>query len=265
MRKPNQLKQRLKAGEAVFGPWCVIPSPTITNIVGAAGMDFAIIDLEHGPTGFKTAENMIRAADSEGCSSIIRLGTISETDILKSLDIGAQGILVAHVESADDARRVVEHAKYHPLGRRGFSPYTRAGGYGSTGIENHTIRENEQTLVGIIIEGRKGIDAIEEIARVPGLDLIYIGAYDLSQALGMPGHVRHPEVRACLERCMGLIRKAGLIPGGYVARNQEDMEWMLSIGMQFITFLPDVTIFSDTCKNAVEDFRKSVQARKDAI
>ena len=105
MRKPNVLKQRLNKGETVLGLWCVIPSPTVINVISTTGFDFVIIDLEHGPAGFETAENMICAANSEDCSTIIRLNQVDEENILKSFDIGTHGILVAHIETPRSCKR----------------------------------------------------------------------------------------------------------------------------------------------------------------
>jgi len=131
MSNKIMLKERLRAGEIVFGSWCVIPSGSVMNIIASAGFDFVIIDLEHGPVSFETAEEMCRAAQSEQVSPIIRLGQINEEHILKSLDIGVEGLLVAHVETPEDARKVVSFSKYYPIGKRGF-PLTR-------GLENTRV------------------------------------------------------------------------------------------------------------------------------
>lgn len=249
------LKQKLRNGDIVFGPWCVIPSAAVMNITASAGFDFAIIDLEHGATSFETAEDMARAATSVGCHPIIRLGSIHEESILKSLDIGVEGVITAHVESGADARTAVECCKYFPLGKRGFSPFTRAGGYSGGEIARHAEIQNDNTLVGVILEGKKGIEALDDVLQTEHLDLIYIGAYDLSQALGVPGQVNHPEVRAYMETCIKKIRNAGIAPGGYVARTEADIRWMVDIGMQFITYLPDCAAIHQSFCTAVDMFK----------
>lgn len=226
------------------------------NIIASAGFDFVIIDLEHSPASFETAEEMCRAAQSEQTSPIIRLGQINEGHILKSLDIGAEGLLVARVETPGDAKEVITLSKYHPIGERGFSPYTRAGGYSGGDIKEHASRQNEETLVGVILEGKKGIDNIEAILETEYLDLIYIGAYDLSQALGRPGDVGHPEIKKHMEKCVRKIRDANMVAGGYVAKNRDDMAWMVDIGMQFITYLPDCAAISEKLRGAVADFKE---------
>ncbi len=253
------LKKRLNDGEVVFGPWCVIPSADVIDIVAAAGFDFVIIDREHGPASFETVADMTRAAQSRGVSAVVRLGAVDEEQILKSLDLGADGVLVAHVESGEDASEAVALSKYHPTGRRGFSPYTRAGGHGGGDITAHARTQNDRALVGAILEGRRGIENIDAVLETEHLDLLYVGAYDLSQALGMPGEVRAPAVRKELEAAVRKTRDAGIAAGGFVAAGADDIAWMIDIGMQFITYLPDRAVLHNVMQSAVEDFRKLAQ------
>lgn len=258
MRKPNSLKRRLKDGEIVFGPWCVIPSPSIINIIGAAGIDFVIIDMEHGSAGFETAEDMVRAAESENCCPLIRVGKRDESTVLRALDIGVHGLLIPHVESREDVEESISFSKYYPEGARGFSPYTRAGGYGYLGVKDHAQKENEETLIGVILEGKAGLKNIDSILETKNIDLVYIGAYDLSQAMGMPGQVEHPAIKKEMEKCIRKIRDCGIAAGGYVAKNADDIKWMTDIGMQFITCLPDATVIFHAFYDCVENFRQVI-------
>ena len=251
----SSLKNKLGNGDTVFGPWCVIPSASAMNIIASAGFDFVIIDLEHGPASFETAEDMVRAAHSEGVSAIVRLGLVNEEYILKALDIGADGVLVAHVSSQKDAREAVELAKYYPEGKRGFSPYTRAGRYSGGNITEHARRQNERTIVGVLVEGEEGVENLAEIVTIPNLDLVYVGAYDLSQAMGMPGEVGHPKVKEAMKEAIQRIRREDVAAGGYVAKNTDDIRWMVGLGMQFITYLPDVAIFDRACRAAVDEYK----------
>jgi len=253
------LKKQLNDGDVVFGPWCVIPSADVTDIIASAGFDFVIIDREHGPASFETVSAMTRAARVSGVNAVVRLGTVDEEQILQSLDLGADGVLVAHVESGDDASEAVALSKYHPLGRRGFSPYTPAGSHGGGDITTHAQVQNGRTLVGVILEGSRGIENIDAVLETEYLDLLYIGAYDLSQALGMPGEVRAPAVRKALEATVRKSRDAGIAVGGFVASDADDMAWMVDIGMQFITYLPDRTVMHNAMRSAVDDFRKIAQ------
>ena len=128
------IKQQMKAGKFVLGTWCVLPSASVINVIAKAGLDFVIIDMEHGPMDYKIAQEMIMAAESEGCEAIIRVPRNDESDILRALDIGASGIIVPHIENIADRKNAVSHSKFSPVGNRGFNPYVRAGQYhGVTG------------------------------------------------------------------------------------------------------------------------------------
>ena len=199
IRKKNELKRRLKKGEITLGTWGDIPSSSVVNILGASGLDFVIIDMEHGPFSIETAEDCVRAAESEGCTPIIRVAKNDEAYIVSALDIGAHGIIVPHVETVKDAENAISHIKYHPIGHRGFTPYTRAGGYSKDNLETHAKKENEETMTILIIEGVQGIKNLDKIIANKHVDVIYIGQYDLSQAVGMPGKVNHPKVIKFME------------------------------------------------------------------
>lgn len=258
MKENSSFKQRLQNGEVVFGIWCVIPSGSVMNVIATAGFDFVIIDMEHGAASFETAEEMVRVSQSEGISPLIRIGQINEEYILKALDIGAEGILTAHVGNKEEAAEVVSLSKYHPDGKRGFSPYTRAGGYSGGDIVQHSSVQNDRTVAGVIVEGASGVTNFDDILSTPNLDLVYIGAYDLSQSLGIPGQVGNPQVRQAMEMCMTKARALGVAAGGYVAKNVSDIKWMIGIGMQFITYLPDCALFHNACKVAVDEFKSVI-------
>lgn len=258
MKNKNPLKSRLKKGEVVAGAWCEIPSPELINAIAASGMDFVIIDMEHGPISIETAGEMIRAAEVEGCSPIVRVSKLDESLILSALDVDAFGVIVPHIESRKDAENTIAFAKYHPIGQRGFSPFTRAGRYSLENIKTHAKFQNDETALILMLEGKEGIASIDDVLAIDDIsqkvDAIYIGAYDLSQALGMPGEIDHPDVMKALEKSVKKIRSRGLAAGGYVAKNKKDIEWMTAMGMQFITLLPDCGVVYAAYKKLCEEF-----------
>ena len=129
----------------------MIPSASLLNAIGLSGIDFAIIDAEHGPVGMETAEHLVRAADVTNIAPIIRVPSNDSHLILRALDIGAHGVQVPHVSTKEEAQRVVQSSKYHPRGNRGFTPFTRAGKYGID-AEGHPQRANESTMVVVNVE-----------------------------------------------------------------------------------------------------------------
>lgn len=263
MTHSDALKKRLKTGAVVAGPWCILPSSDIIEIIAKIGMDFVILDMEHGPHSTEHLVDMIRSADIYGCAALVRVAKNDESHILHALDIGATGLLVPHIESREDAERAIKYAKYHPLGNRGFSPYTRAGGFSPDDIKQHAQVQNARTVLGLLLEGIQGINNLDDILSIQDIsekiDFIYIGAYDLSQAVGCPGEIDHPEVRRHLTVCIKKIRDAGIAPGGYVAKQGEDMRWMCDMGMQIITLLPDLTLIYNAFADTHRIFKQIVQ------
>ena len=267
--KKSNMKRTLKQGKVVIGTWCTIPSASVINVIAAAGLDFVIIDMEHGPHSFQTVEDMIRAAEIEDCTPLVRTAKNDGALILNALDIGAHGVVIPHIESRVDVELAISHVKYYPLGNRGFSPFTRAGSYSLYNVQNHSEVENEQTLLLLVLEGKKGIENLDNILNIENIkdkvDVIYIGAYDLSQAIGFPGQVDHPEVKKNLEISITKIRDHGIAAGGYVAKNSTDILWMYNMGMQFITLLPDCTILFHAFESLYNDSNEITSCLKDEV
>jgi 4-hydroxy-2-oxoheptanedioate aldolase len=262
MNSIPDMKERLKKGEILIGPWCIIPSPTVTDIIAKTGVDFVIIDMEHGDFSLETVENMIRAAESSHCIPFVRAEKNDESCILKILELGAPCVIIPHIESRADAERAISHVKYYPVGTRGLSPFTRAGGYSKDHVQAHCKKQNDRTMIILILEGKDGLKNLDDILSIEDIekkiDIIYVGAYDLSQALGYPGNVDHPVVKKQLEIAIKKIKKNGIAPGGYVAKTQDEMEWMCKIGMQFITLLPDCTIFYHAYESEFKKFKNAL-------
>jgi len=251
------LKERIKNGETVLGIFNSIASPSLINVLGVSGLDFVVIDAEHGPINMETAEDLVRAADVTGMAPIIRVPEISSHRILRALDIGAQGIQVPHVATKRDAEKVVEYAKYHPIGDRGYSPFTRAGKYGLD-AENHPERENERTLIVVIIEGVEGLENLKEIIEVPHIDVIFIGPYDLSQSLGIPGQVNDERVIEAVKTNVAFLKEKGIACGSY-ARDLDYLDILLECGVQYITYSVDSTEILNMYKELHETFKKKLK------
>ncbi|MFC1804629.1 HpcH/HpaI aldolase/citrate lyase family protein [Candidatus Omnitrophota bacterium] len=266
MMKRKDLKYLLSKGKAIIGTWCVMPSASVVNVIAATGLDFVIIDMEHGPHSFQTVEEMVRAAEVENCAALVRVAKNDQTLILNALDVGAQGVVIPHIESKADAESAVSFVKYPPLGTRGFSPFTRAGGYSFRNINNHSKLQNRRTMVILMLEGKGGIANIDDILSLENIrekiDAIYIGAYDLSAAIGVPGKVDHPQVKRYLKMCIRKIRAKGIAAGGYVAKDGTDMGWMCDMGMRFITLLPDCTVLFGAYESLYRAFARVLASRK---
>lgn len=253
------LKERLKKGDVVLGTFSSIPSASVVEVIGHSGLDFIIIDTEHGPVSIESAENLVRAAEVAKMEPIIRVSHNEPHMILRALDIGACGIQVPHVSTKKEAASVIEYSKYHPKGKRGFSPFTRAAKYGIE-AKGHAARSNENTVVVVNVEGIEGIKNLNEIAGVPDIDVIFIGPFDLSQSLGKPGDVYDPEVIKLIKESAVLIRKKGKACGAF-AQDLKYMKILIDSGVQYIACMLDTALILEACKNLKAEFSKLI-ARK---
>lgn len=231
----NRVKQALREGGAVAGPFLGIPAPMVVELLGAAGCDFVLIDTEHSALDMLAAEDLIRAAELWNVTPIVRVYLHAPAVINKALDAGAQGLLLPHVDSADEARAIVQAARFTPLGQRGLGSVTRLTGYGTEDIPTYVQRANEETLIIAQIETVAGLRNLESILQVPGIDAIFIGPSDLSHSLGLPGQRQHPTVQAAIAEIAAKTRAAGL-PLGTVAGDPQTARKLVAEGYQLIVF-----------------------------
>lgn len=249
MTRDNPIKAKLAGGGRAFGTWSMLSSPAVVNVLGHAGLDFVIIDLEHASTSIEAAETELYAAEAAAVEPIIRLPEAHEPTILKLLDSGCQSLLVSKVADAAEAASVVAAAKYPPEGARGLSPFTRLHGYSDEDVPPKLARANAETLVGVLVEGAKGLANLDAIAATSGLDLVYLGVYDLSAAVGVPGELEHSKVVQAVRDCVARIEAHG-IAAGSVARSRDYLELLLDAGFRFISYRVDSAILRDGFETA---------------
>jgi len=253
--KKNHLKKTLKDGKVVFGPFLKLTDPAVVEIMGFAGFNFVIIDEEHGPISIENAQNMIRAAESVNIIPIIRVSTNDEALILRALDIGAQGIEIPQINSRYDAERAVKAVKYSPQGERGVCRYVRAANYSSMNKFKYFEYANGETMIIAHIEGIKGINNLDEILSVPGIDVIFIGPYDLSQSLGIPGEVNHPLVTKRMKEVVSKCKENKIAVGTFADDVETAKSW-ISLGVQYMSFSVDVGILYEASKNIINKLKK---------
>lgn len=229
MLQANRLKASLAAGREVFGLINSLPLPLMTEMIGYAGFDFVILDLEHVGVNPQTLENMIRAAECAGTTALVRVPQAAPDIILRVLDAGAQGIVVPHVCNREEAERAVASTRYHPLGTRGIAG-GRTTGFGTLPLPDYFERANRELMVVVMIEDRAGLDAIDDILTVPGIDMVLEGAMDLSQSLGVPTDVQHPSVQAAIARVAQACQARG-VPFCAVPRASGQCEHWRTLGV----------------------------------
>ena len=235
-----------------IGTWAEIPTPYATNIMAKAGLDFSIIDMEHGVIDFELAQNMVFAAHSEGKKAFIRVPAIEEAWILRALDTGCDGMVFPQVSSMNDIDKIIEYSYFAPIGKRGFNPYISAGGYTSVDGE-YFERENKRIQICVILEGKEVFDNLDRIVQYEEIDIVYIGQYDLSMALGIPGDVTNQAVLELMDKAVKVINDAGK-SAGCMVHSVDEAKKIINQGFSFIVYKVDSGILFQ-CMN---DFVKGV-------
>ncbi len=230
--RENTLKQKLQAGKAVFGVMITFPSAPVVEMLGQLGFDWVLLDNEHGNITVDNVEDLVRAADLTGIAPIVRpVGNRPEI-IAPFLDRGAWGVQVPHVNTAAEAEASVDAVKYYPLGHRGIFSRSRPANYGFSGsTEDYIKQANDNTLVCLMLEEVEAIENLDELVRVDGVDVYFIGSGDLSQSMGFPGQQTHPEVQAQMEKGVKIITDAGRIAG--VSCPDNLVPKFLGLGVQY--------------------------------
>ena len=221
----NSMKYKLQNNELVLGAFVSTPSPSTVEMLGWIGMDYIIIDCEHGSTDYETAENMIRAAELSNITPIVRAGLNLQQNLQRYLDAGAQGVLIPLVNNAEDGINVVNSCKYPPYGKRGLFSASRTGKYGMIPIPEHVKSSNDEIFIAVQIETLEGIKNQDEIIALEGVDSVFLGPGDLSSVLGVHGQVTHEKVRSTMEKMIPKIIKAGKFPGTLVTDADQAKYW----------------------------------------
>jgi 4-hydroxy-2-oxoheptanedioate aldolase len=197
-------------GRPAFGTWSQIRSEECVDMLGSAGLDFTIVDCEHGAFGIATAEKLFRACDANGLVPLVRLPSADPNFAGQALDAGAAGLVVPGIESPEQLARMVAATRFAPDGTRGACPCVRAGGHFIRDWRGYASEQARTTGTIALVETRAGLDAIAEICAVPGLSALMLGPFDLSVSLGFAGDYRHKDVQAALDRMLAAARARNL-------------------------------------------------------
>lgn len=249
----NKFKNRLQTGQPVYGPFMKTGDAAFVECAAHAGFDFAILDMEHGPVDFFHLQDLIRGAEAAGILPIVRTSDSSETAISKALDLGAKGVQIPQVQSAEEAKEVIKAAKYFPKGRRGVCRFVRAADYSST-PRNQYFEQANEALVILQVEGKQVLNHLDGILSVEGLDILFIGPYDLSQSLGVPGQVSHPAVVEAIRKIAQQAKQAGVVTGVFCDTFEAAALWR-NAGIQYLSYSVDVGIFTDACAHIVKQLK----------
>lgn len=253
-------KRRLAEKGFLLGSFVETRSPEIVEALGLAGHDVAILDREHSALSGETTGELIRAATVADLAPLVRVRRNEPGEILEALDLGAVGLHIPQIADADDARRAVRYARFAPAGERGFNPFVRAGAYGAQPLDQLRATADEDTLLVLHIEAEGAVSAAEEILAVEGFDVAFLGPYDLSQTLGVPGQVTHPKVRQAL-RSLVKAAAGGNVAVGCFANTPEQAELWLNEGVRYLAYSVDAHLFLGAARRV----RREVDRIRDAL
>lgn len=216
-------KQRLNAGEPLLGTFLKIPHPHVVEVLATGGLDCLCIDAEHAPFDRSAIDLCVMAARAGGLPAIVRPASGAPNELLNALDCGADGVVVPHIRSLEEAHELARMAHYGP-GGRGFAGSTRASGYGLTPITEHLTATAARTAVIAQIEDVEALDEIDAIAAVPGIDALFVGRIDLTVSLGCTSP-DDPKVVAAVELIVAACKRAGRASGMFLSRAADVGHW----------------------------------------
>ena len=270
----KDLRALLESGEVVCGPGIFSGHTGMVELAGYLGFDFVFLDTEQSPpspSGLEL-EHLIQAAEAADVTPTVRVAELHPSLVNKALNLGARAIWIPHVETAEEAARLVQYGRYAPEGDRGAAPIVRSARYGLVDFDTYRAQQNRDVLLIAIVESVKGIENVEEIANTPGLDMICFGTFDLGISMGLSqsdfygggeaGWV-HPDLEDAGRRCVAACRDAG-IHAATAAWSEESARRWVSIGYQLLLYGLDYALISrafSALRAEVDQIKSSLAGR----
>lgn len=256
------IKKRLQNGEMVLGTIISeVRNPNIAYMLAQCGFEFFIVDNEHGAYNPETIANMVAAARGAGISVIVRIPEITRENILKPLDAGATGLLVPMVNTAEEAKEVIRHAKYPGMGSRGAALRRPHNLYTKVNAADYLKQANENTFIAVQAETTQALENINEIASVEGVDCIFVGPFDLSISLGIPGQINDPLEIDAIEKVGEACKKHRKI-AGILMFDQKLLQNWINKDFKFAVYSSDITMIADAASNAVTELKQPKNSKK---
>ena len=249
---PNHFKRALKAGKPQIGLWCSLCSNYALEVVAGSGFDWLLIDTEHSPNDLQEVMLQLQATLGSASHAVVRPAWNDMVLIKRYLDVGAQSLLIPYVQNEEEARQAVACTRYPPAGVRGVAGTTRATRFGR--VKDYARRAHEELCLLVQIETQTGLDYLEKIAAVEGVDGMFIGPADLHASLGYPGETANPKVKPVIDEAIRRIRRAGKAPGILTAVEADARHW-LETGAQFVAVGADIGILARETEKLAAKFK----------
>ncbi len=240
MKMPkNKLKAALKKGELQIGIWSNLVSPMAAEALSLTPFDWLLFDMEHGPNELTDVVSQLQALNGSSISPIVRPPWNDMVVIKRLLDAGVQSLVIPYIQNEEEARRAVAATRYPPEGVRGVAGGSRATRFGL--VEDYHRNAHKELCVILQVETAQAVDEIEKIAKIDGVDAIFVGPADLAASMGHLGNFNHPEVQAKIAEAAKRITKAGK-PGGILSFNQSQAMEYIKMGYTFVAVASDQSL-----------------------
>jgi len=250
----NAFKAGLRAKKLQIGLWQSLCSNIAAEICSDSGFDWLLLDTEHSPNEIPDLLSQLQAIEKGTATGIIRPAWNDAVLIKRCLDIGAQTLLIPYVQSVEEAKAAVAATRYPPHGIRGVSVAARASRYGR--VPGYLTKANDEICVLVQVETRQSLDAIEAIAKVDGVDGVFIGPSDLAASLGHLGNPQHAEVQAAMKDAVERLTKVGK-PAGILTGNEDEARRYIEWGYLFVAVGSDVGLLAKSADTLAKKFKSS--------
>ncbi len=251
--------QKTMAERPVRGSGLNSGSPIVAELMAASGFDFVCVDVEHSAVDLSCCQVLFQAIASgqPGCAPLVRLRGVDYAETKRYLDAGARGVIGPLVRSPEETELLVRAVKYPPLGERGVG-FCRANAYGRR-VDDEFAAANTANLVGVQIEHREAVERIDEILAVPGIDVAFIGPYDLTASLGITADFVDPRYLEACERVLEACRQHGVVAGVHVVQpDPDELRTRIRDGYRFLAYSLDITMLMQACDAGVKTFRNAI-------
>jgi 2-keto-3-deoxy-L-rhamnonate aldolase RhmA len=254
------LKKLTRSKDLKVGNFIVeFATPGIGHILKAAGLDFAFFDMEHSGFSFETLKSVIRYFEAAGIPAIVRVPAQENDMLARACDMGAEGLLAPMISTAAQAQAMVDAVKYFPDGKRGVGLQIAHDNYRAGPVAEALKAANERTSIFCLIETAEGAENVDAIAAVKGVDGLWVGHFDLSVSLGLPGEFTHPKFAAAMDRIITAAKKHGKSLGRLVSTTDQGIA-LRKQGFDFICYSGDIWVLRDGLAAANKAIREGVRS-----
>ncbi len=253
----NKLKEKLLGGGTALGTFMMTSSLDTAEILSYTGVDCIMIDGEHGAMSMETAGKMVAVVRNSKAAPLLRIALNDMALAKTGMDTGAEGLMIPMINTKEEAERAVSYCKYPPDGVRGMGP-GRAVLFGAPAeeVKDYYVKANDEVMVILQIEHRDAVENIDEILSVPGIDIAFVGPFDMSASMGLTGQINHPDVQESCRKVVSACKKHGVIPG--IMTWSGGMDQHLEMGFKFLIAGIDGQILYNGMKRLVNEYESKI-------